>query len=1744
MGRNLTGRRARLLALLALGAVVAAPGVAAGDPPDTTPPDVWVSGATGAWSNSASVTVTATADDPGSGVATVECRTSTDDGSTWTAPAAGDTVDVTAEGTTLVQFRATDNATNTSAWSAATPGAGGSVRLDRTGPTAPGAPPDQVAGVIAWFDAADASTITASGNAISRWADRSGHSNDATQTTPGNRPTTVAAVQNGRAVVRFASGGAQWLSLPSLAPRAILVAGRKQALGNANVIIGASGASDSYLAFGTSSGLGNAIAQNGSGAALAPSASEVSWQVLGGIDTGSTITAYRNGAAGSPAATGGAVWAVDGIAVNPSSSFRLAGDLGEVVVFDRVPTTADRQLMEGYLAWKWGTQASLTPGHPFGSASPGAYGGSNTWSTSGPRTVSVSGGSDALSGVSSYDQRTSTDGGITWSAPQTGSSVSVNTDGETLVQFRATDTAGNVSTWAPAAGTAAATIRIDRVAPTVSSSGATGAWTSAASVAVTANTSDASSGVASVQYRTSYNGGAYTSALTGSTVNVTAEGETLVQFRATDAAGNVSGWSTATSGGAGSVRIDRTGPAAAPTVTGATGAWSAAASRTVTASGASDAGSGIGGYESRVSTDGGGTWSTPVSGASASITAEGETLIQFRAVDGVGNTGPWSTATTGGNGSVRLDRTAPAVPAASGGSTAWLTAASTTITASGGADTGSGNAGYQWASSTNAGSTWGTPQSGASAVISAQGETLVRFRAVDAVGNTSAWAASETVRLDRSNPNVSVSGASGAWTNAATVTVTGSATDGVSSVASTENRTSTDGGASWSTPTTGTTAAVTAEGVTLVQFRATDAAGNVSAWSAATAGGSGSVRIDRTAPGVSQSGADGVWSTSASRAVTSTSSDGASGVAGTQYRTSNDLGSTWGATTAGTSTTVTREGTTLVQFRATDNAGNTSAWTPASAGGQGSVLLDRTSPAIAVSGAGGAWTNAAAVGVTASGTDADSGVAGYQSRMSVDGGATWDAPQATAAVTATLEGTTLVQFRATDHAGNTSPWTAATAGGAGSVRIDRTPPAVTVSGADGSWTNAGSVVVSAAATDGASGVAGHESRTSTTGGTSWSAPAGGASVTLTAEGETLVQFRATDGAGNTSAWSTAAAGGAGSIRIDRAPPGSPLMIVTADTSVAANSGRGAVTIATAPAAGDTKSVRVVITQNGRLVHDGGFGTVRDEGLADSTSYRYEAVAYDRIGNVSPVNDSQVTTPDRTPPAQPVALDATGAPPRLAWRSAAGSTGYRVMRDGVFVGNAAGPSFTDPEARDVTPPVAPGGVASEATSRGVLLRWMPVADRGTVYRYQVVATDDEGNTTASPEVPLESTADGVTFEVARDGSPVATVTGTVAAVAPGSAMSADVPLPAGMHDVTVTAIDAAGNRSAAARVTVRGPDPGPTTLTAKASTAFARPGEDVTFTAGAPSAATVRWTFPDGKVLTGARVTRKFRAGAMTAKVAARMPDGLELTTSVTVIVDGTVPKIDAKMVGMRLRVVPEDLTGLASLTARIDKGPTRTVRGTTIAIPEGKHQVTLTAKDAAGNTRTMTVTAIVDTRGPTVKARASTPPGAALGKVQWSVRDAASGPGGARVNEGRAMGANGTTAVPAGRVAVLVASDRYGNITRLAAPVPAPIRLRGLRDPGLQGKLGDRLLPGGGPRVGIQAVVLSEARARMVWAGVLRGAAGSGRYDGAVTKAVSRFQAQRHVREPAGKGTLGPATLRAMDKLAAWGGWGASAGRG
>jgi len=78
--------------------------------------------------------------------------------------------------------------------------------------------------------------------------------------------------------------------------------------------------------------------------------------------------------------------------------------------------------------------------------------------TSGTRTISGSGASDGGgSGIARYEYRLSTDGGTTYAAAISGTSVQLSTPGTYVVQFRAVDSVGLAGAWAPASPSAAST---------------------------------------------------------------------------------------------------------------------------------------------------------------------------------------------------------------------------------------------------------------------------------------------------------------------------------------------------------------------------------------------------------------------------------------------------------------------------------------------------------------------------------------------------------------------------------------------------------------------------------------------------------------------------------------------------------------------------------------------------------------------------------------------------------------------------------------------------------------------------------------------------------------------------------------------------------------------------------------------------------------------------------------------------------------------------------------------------------------------------------------------------------------------------------------------------------------------------------------------------------------------------------------------------------------------------------------
>jgi hypothetical protein len=58
------------------------------------------------------------------------------------------------------------------------------------------------------------------------------------------------------------------------------------------------------------------------------------------------------------------------LGANPGGSDAWNGEVWELIVFTSYLSQSDTELIEGYLAWKWGVQANLPGGHPYASAAP------------------------------------------------------------------------------------------------------------------------------------------------------------------------------------------------------------------------------------------------------------------------------------------------------------------------------------------------------------------------------------------------------------------------------------------------------------------------------------------------------------------------------------------------------------------------------------------------------------------------------------------------------------------------------------------------------------------------------------------------------------------------------------------------------------------------------------------------------------------------------------------------------------------------------------------------------------------------------------------------------------------------------------------------------------------------------------------------------------------------------------------------------------------------------------------------------------------------------------------------------------------------------------------------------------------------------------------------------------------------------------------------------------------------------
>ena len=311
----------------------------------------------------------------------------------------------------------------------------------------------------------------------------------------------------------------------------------------------------------------------------------------------------------------------------------------------------------------------------------------------------------------------------------------------------------------------------------------------------------------------------------------------------------------------------------------------------------------------------------------------------------------------------------------------------------------------------------GIPTPPADTVIAGEGTGLTSTTTVTNGAGLSTTASSTAVKIDRTAPTTSISGASNNWVNGA-VTVSLTATDNLSSVKSTEY--TIDGGPSQ----TGTSFTLAAEGDHTITFGSIDRAGNAEVVQTAR------VRIDQTAPGISHAFtplgyADGAWTNTDVTVTFSCTDQGGSGVA---------------ACTAPVTTSA--EGIATVNGTATDGAGNT-------ATDSANVRIDKTAPTISALATG--IRNAAGwyhenVTVSFTANDDLSGLTGTPANNILGEGADQG-------VTATV----------TDAAGNSS------SAGVSGINVDTTAPTLTGSFAAGWHTT--DVTVNWSCTDALSGPA-------------------------------------------------------------------------------------------------------------------------------------------------------------------------------------------------------------------------------------------------------------------------------------------------------------------------------------------------------------------------------------------------------------------------------------------------------------------------------------------------------------------------------------------------------------------------------------------------------------------------------------------------------------------------------------------------
>jgi hypothetical protein len=245
--------------------------------------------------------------------------------------------------------------------------------------------------LLLWFDANDASTLNTSG-ALTQWKDKSG--NNATAAPQLGSCSYNATGFNGKPSVNFNNSALKVPlkkgTFPSGSGISVLTAYYTTNGGGWGVPFTRSinNVADPIDLYNASRWTGNAGAYSAYGSSIdlrnlnTPCIYDITvnaqgWNewVNGGAQNWSTSFNVPFSDTGSDQFFLGGRW--DNVTY-------LNGFISETIVYSGILSTADRQTLEGYLAWKWGIQNTLPSNHPYKAAAPpSSIAASNTSSTPG-----------------------------------------------------------------------------------------------------------------------------------------------------------------------------------------------------------------------------------------------------------------------------------------------------------------------------------------------------------------------------------------------------------------------------------------------------------------------------------------------------------------------------------------------------------------------------------------------------------------------------------------------------------------------------------------------------------------------------------------------------------------------------------------------------------------------------------------------------------------------------------------------------------------------------------------------------------------------------------------------------------------------------------------------------------------------------------------------------------------------------------------------------------------------------------------------------------------------------------------------------------------------------------------------------------------------------------------------------------------------------------------------------------------